>query len=261
MAFKRLLAGLGFGGASVETVLTEADVVPGGVVRGEVRIEGGTVDQRVEELTVGLQARVEVESGDSEHSSDVEFTRQRLGGELHLTPGARFSVPFEMNVPFETPVTWYGGSHLAGMNLGVNTRLSVAGALDPGDLDAVRVAPLEAQRVVLDALVSLGFRFKHADLERGRLRGTRQRLPFYQEIEFYAPGRYRGLNELELSFVADDRGVDVVLELDKKPGLLLGEGSDSFHRFTVEHRGAAAQDWQGYLHGWVDSIAGRRGWL
>ena len=34
MGFKRLLASLGAGGASVETVLTEVNVVPGGVVQG-----------------------------------------------------------------------------------------------------------------------------------------------------------------------------------------------------------------------------------
>src|SRR6202007_3211640 len=58
MAFKKLLASLGAGGASVETVLTEVNVVPGGVVQGEVRIQGGSVNQAIEGLNVGLQARV-----------------------------------------------------------------------------------------------------------------------------------------------------------------------------------------------------------
>ena len=60
MAFKKLLASLGAGGASVETVLTEVNVVPGGVVQGEVRIQGGSVNQAIEGLSVGLQARGEV---------------------------------------------------------------------------------------------------------------------------------------------------------------------------------------------------------
>ena len=38
------------GGATVETVLTEENVVPGGVVQGEVRIQGGSVDQQIEGL-------------------------------------------------------------------------------------------------------------------------------------------------------------------------------------------------------------------
>src|SRR5690606_36417631 len=68
MAFKKLLASLGAGGASVETVLHEVNVVPGGVVQGEVRIQGGSVAQQIEGLSVGLQAKVEVESGDQEYS-------------------------------------------------------------------------------------------------------------------------------------------------------------------------------------------------
>ncbi|WP_017586031.1 sporulation protein [Nocardiopsis ganjiahuensis] len=258
MVIKRLLAGIGFGGATVETSLDSSVSVPGGSLRGTVVIEGGDIEQQVEQLTVGLQARVETEVGDREVDNDMEFHRVRLGEGVTLTPGQRFQVPFELSVPWETPITAYRGRHLHRMNLGVNTRLHVARAVDPGDLDPVAIEPLPAQAAVLDSLTSLGFTFKHADLERGRIARTRQRLPFYQELEFRSPSRYRGLNELELSMVTDERGVDVVLELDKKPGLLFSEGRDTFHRFTVDHHDGAGRDWTGHLHGWIDSLAGRR---
>ena len=45
MGFKKLLASLGAGGGSVETGLTEVNVVPGGVGQGEVRVQGGPVNQ------------------------------------------------------------------------------------------------------------------------------------------------------------------------------------------------------------------------
>lgn len=86
MAFKKLLASLGAGGASVETVLTEVNVVPGGVVQGEVRIQGGSVNQQIEGLSVGLQAKVEVENGDQEYKQDIEFTKLRLGGPSSSRP-------------------------------------------------------------------------------------------------------------------------------------------------------------------------------
>ncbi|WP_017570482.1 sporulation protein [Nocardiopsis halotolerans] len=258
MVLKRLLAGMGFGGASVETVLQSSVTAPGGVLRGTVLIEGGNVEQQVEQLTVGLQARVETESGDHETSSDMEFQRVRVGGGVTLLPEQRHELPFEIAVPWETPVTSHRGRHLHRMNLGVNTRLHVASAVDPGDLDPVSVEPLPAQAAVIDSLFNLGFTFKHADLERGRIVRTRQQLPFYQEIEFYAPRRYQGLNELELSLVTDERGIDVVLELDKKPGLLFSEGRDTFHRFSVDHHEGAGRDWTGHLHQWIDSLAGRR---
>ena len=258
MVIKHLLAGIGIGGASVETSLDSSVTVPGGSVRGAVVIEGGDVEQRVERLTVGLQARVETEVGDHEIENDMEFHRVRLGEGVTLIPGQRFQVPFELFVPWETPITAHRGRHLRGMNLGVNTRLHVANAVDPGDLDPVGIEPLPAQAAVLDSLLSLGFTFKHADLERGRLARTRQRLPFYQEIEFRSPARYRGLDELELSMVTDEHGLDVVLELDKKPGLLFSEGRDTYHRFSVGHRDGTGRDWTDHLHRWIDSLAGRR---
>ncbi|GAA2478833.1 sporulation protein [Streptomyces sp. NPDC059506] len=260
MGFKKLMAAFGAGGASVETVLTEPNVVPGGVVQGEVRIQGGSVAQQIESVSVGLQARVEVESNDGEYKQDVQFHKQQLGGTFEVQPGAVHTVPFGLDIPWETPVTTFMGQHLTGMNVGVTTELAIARAVDSGDLDPVNVHPLPAQQAILDAFGQLGFRFKNADLERGHIRGTRQRLPFYQEIEFYAPQQYRGLNQVELSFVADAHEMDVVLEMDKKPGLF-GEGNDSYRAFTVSLSSYRETDWAAYLNQWLAEVGGRRNWL
>ena len=105
-----------------------------------------------------------------------------------------------------------------------------------------------------------GFRFKSADLEQGHIRGTRQQLPFYQEIEFLAPQQYRGLNQVELTFVADDREMDVVLEMDKKPGLF-SEGSDTYRSFTVGLNDFQGTDWAAYLNQWLAEVGGKRNWF
>jgi len=260
MGFKKLLASLGAGGASVETVLTEENVVPGGVVQGEVRIQGGSVAQQIEGLSVGLQARVEVERDDQEIKQNIEFTQQQLGGAFEVQPGAVHSVQFGLEIPWETPITTFLGHHLTGMNVGVTTELAIARAVDSGDLDPVNVHPLPAQQAILDAFGALGFRFKNADLEKGHIRGTRQRLPFYQEIEFLAPQQYRGLNQVELSFVADDREMDIVLEMDKKPGLF-SSGSDSYRSFTVGLDSYQETDWAAYLNQWLAEVGGKRNWF
>ncbi|WP_175408745.1 sporulation protein [Streptomyces sp. TRM64462] len=260
MGFKKLLASLGAGGANVETVLTEANVVPGGVVQGEVRIEGGSVDQDIQGLSIGLQARVEVEGGDQEVKQDIEFTKVQLGGAFTVQAGAVHVVPFGLEIPWETPVTSIAGQQLHGMNIGVTTELAIARAVDSTDLDPINVHPLPAQQAILDAFLQLGFRFKNADMERGHIRGTRQRLPFYQEIEFLPPQQYRGLNQVELSFVADDREMDVVLEMDKKGGLF-SEGSDSYRSFVVQHGNFQGTDWAAYLNQWLADVGGRRNWL
>ncbi|TXS51157.1 sporulation protein [Streptomyces sp. t39] len=260
MGFKKLLASLGAGGASVETVLSEENVVPGGVVQGEVRIQGGSVDQQIEGLSVGLQARVEVEGGDHEVKQDIEFTKVRLGGAFEVKAGAVHVVPFGLEIPWETPVTTIAGQRLHGMDIGVTTELEIARAVDSGDLDPINVHPLPAQQAILDSFVQLGFRFKSADMERGHIRGTRQKLPFYQEIEFLPPQQFRGLNQVELTFVADEREMDVILEMDKKPGLF-SEGSDSYKAFRVGHHDFASTDWAAYLNQWLADVGGRRNWL
>ncbi|MCK1796565.1 sporulation protein [Streptomyces sp. XM4193] len=260
MAIKKLFASLGIGGASVETVLAEPNVLPGGVVHGEIRIEGGSVAQQVQGLSVGLQARVEVETADGERREDISFHGQPLGGAFELAPGAAHTVPFSLSIPWETPVTTVLGQPLAGVRVGVTTQLDIARAIDSTDLDPIAVHPLPAQQALLDAFGSLGFRFKSADLEKGRIHGTRQQLPFYQEIEFSAPERYRGLKEVELSFVADGQTMDVVLEMDKRPGVF-SSGSDAYRCFQVDLAQFQQTDWTAYLNHWLAEVGGQRKWF
>ncbi|WP_069812009.1 sporulation protein [Streptomyces sp. TP-A0874] len=260
MGLKKLLASLGAGGATVETVLTEENVLPGGIVQGEVRIEGGSVPQKIQGLSVGLRTRVEVEGNDGEYHQDVEFFRQQLGGAFEVQAGAVHTVPFGLEIPWETPVTTFMGQYLTGMSIGVSTELQIAHAVDSGDLDPVNVHPLPAQQAILDAFGNLGFMFKSADLERGHVRGTRQQLPFYQEIEFHAPPQYRGLNQVELTFVADGREMDVVLEMDKKSGLFT-EGSDTYRSFVVDLASFGQTDWTALLNQWLSEVGGQRNWF
>ena len=116
--------------------------------------------------------------------------------------------------------------------------------------------PLPAQERILDAFHRLGFPFKNADVQRGHIYGINQTLPFYQEIEFYPPPQYRGITEVELTFVADPYGVDVILEFDKRSGFL-SSGHDVYGRFRVEHATVDRTDWTAVVDGWVRQAADR----
>lgn len=65
---------------------------------------------------------------------------------------------------------------------------------------------------------------------------------------------------MELTFVADGREMDVVLEMDKKPGLF-SEGSDSYRAFKVGLNDFHGTDWAAYLNQWLAQVGGRRNWL
>ena len=259
MVFKRMMQAMGVGGPSVETVLANPNCRPGGYLEGQVHVVGGDHAVDIEYLAISLVTRVEVESGDGEYNTNQEFQRERLTGSFKLEASARHDIDFRFNVPWETPITEVYGQHLHGMTMGLATELEVARAVDKSDLDAVAVHPLPAQERILDALLRLGFRFSRADVERGRVYGVQQTLPFYQEIEFYPPPQYAGaINQLELTFLPTPQTLQIVLEVDKRGGLFT-EGHDAFGRFDVDYRTAEQQDWTAQLDGWLRQSAQRRG--
>ena len=260
MVFRRLRQAFGVGGPQVDTVLANPNTRPGLGLDGQVNIQGGDHQVQIDYVELALVTKVEVETQDSEYDSTVAFSRLRVTGAFQLGPGQPMSIPFQFPVPWETPITDVFGQHLHGMTMGLRTELEVARALDKGDLDAVNVHPLPIQERILEGFGRLGFRFKGADLERGHLRGVHQTLPFYQEIEFYAAQQYSSrINEVELTFVTDPQGTQVIIEFDKRGGVFT-EGADSISRFQVGHAQAAGVNWPAEVDGWIRQATQRRGW-
>ncbi|MEV5902887.1 sporulation protein [Streptomyces sp. NPDC052127] len=257
MVFKRLLGTIGVGGPSVDTVLDGEAVLPGGALSGQVRLRGGGAAVEIEEIGLELLARVEAEREEGESEGTVAFERYVVGGGFRLGADEERSVPFSVTLPWEMPVTELYGQPL-GVVLGVRTELAVADARDRGDLDPLIVRPLPVQEAVLEALGQLGFGFRSADLEHGRIGGTGQRLPFYQEIELTPPPRYaHAVTEIELTFLTTASGLEVVLEADKRGGPLT-PGHDALTRFTVRHEDVPVLDWNSEVDGWIRRLTEHR---
>ncbi|MFG3439328.1 sporulation protein [Nonomuraea sp. NPDC047897] len=257
MVFRKLMAAFG-AGVEVDTVLTGTTVRPGETLRGVVNFRGGGSDYKVEGIFIDLTAVVEVESGDNEYKTTYSFLRQQVAGTFQLAAGAQHGQPFEIPMPWETPVSAVAGHPLPGMKLGVATELALAGAIDKGDLDPLFVSPLPAQEHVLGALGRMGFHFKKADLERGTLYGST--MPFFQEIEYFAGGQWRRyFNELELTFIAGPRQMDVILEADKRGGFLTSS-HDTYNRFTVHYDANPAAAEEALQRG-LEQMARHRGWF
>ncbi|MDQ1041296.1 sporulation-control protein [Streptomyces sp. V3I8] len=257
MVFKRLLGSLGVGGPTVDTTLDPGAALPGSTLSGQVHLRGGDADFEIEHITLELLARVEAEHEDGESEGTVVFERFTVGGGFRLAAGEERGLPFGVTLPWETPITELYGQPL-GIVLGVRTELAVAGAKDKGDLDQLTVQPLPVQEAVLEAFGQLGFGFRSADLEFGRIGGTGQQLPFYQELELTPSSQYaHAVNEIELTFLATPGGMEVVLEADKRGGLL-SSGHDALTRFTVSHDGVAHQDWTTLVDGWIRQLVEQR---
>ena len=246
MVLKKLPRALGAGGPGVDTVLERSRVRPGDQVTGQVHVEGGDHDVDVEHIAVGLVTGVA--------AGDTEFCRAAVSGPLRLAAGERRSIPFSVDVPWETPVTSVDGRHLPGMTLGTRTELSVANAVGHTDLDPLHVTPLTSQERVLAAFARLGFVCAKGDVGQGRIQGLHQELPFFQELGFRPPETRAGtVGEVGLSFVADRHHLAVVLEADRR-GAAFGEGGDDFGRWIFPHETAIRTDWEGLVDGWLAEL-------
>ncbi|WP_306209513.1 sporulation protein [Actinoplanes sp. RD1] len=231
MDFETVLRTFHLGGPKVSTVLATAETYPGTPLMGAVRLQGGDYDLAVDTIAVGLVTRVEAEDGDAL----LEFHRAWVAAGFTLAAGEHQDIPFTITPPWETPLTHAYGHRLAGMSLALRTEVEAEDEVDREDASLLTVHPLPAQELVLNALTDAGFHFRHADVERGAIYGVRLELPFYQEIEFTPPARWaRTLDELELTFVADAEGVEVILEYERHGGLFRAP-QDSYARFRLGH--------------------------
>lgn len=248
--FKRMKQAFGIGGPSVDTVLREARVQPGGVLEGEVRVTGGSDAREVTKLTVCFAATAEVESGDSESQQRVTFGEIQLAGDGTIEPEQQVALPFRLEAPWETPFNVLRGRRFDRMKIGVQTRVDLPGGIDATDFDEIDVHPLPIHEAAVAGMERLGFSLKNADLEKGRVPGAT--LPFYNEVEFRGGGR---TPEVELTFVTGARETAIILEVSRQG--LLTSGDRHGHLSGPTH-GSESVDWERVLGERVQQLAGGR---
>ncbi|SMF83463.1 sporulation protein [Pseudobacteriovorax antillogorgiicola] len=249
MAIRKLLASMGIGNAKVDTVLNHDELYPGTQVEGEVRIQGGDVAQDIDRISFDLVTVAQDESRDGEPHDHALIARIAISEAMTVDAGAFVAIPFSFTLPIDTPINSIDGHDLP-IPIELHTSLDIAAAIDPRDRDPIRVSPNALQERILKAMDELGFRLFKSDLEFGHIPG--QRLPFYQEIEFYPPPSLsRYMSELELTFVCRDGSMDVVLEMDKKTrGLarLAYSSVDEIRGFTIDYNDDWEQeDWESVI--------------
>jgi sporulation-control protein len=260
--FQKVMASFGQGGATVDARILDRHVRPGGTLHGEVILVGGQVDQEVDSLAVTLLARVEQDDS----TVDLPFQNVQLSGRELVRAGAQIKVPFEVQMPWETPVTTVFGKFLTGMAVGLQTNLNLARTVvDPQDVDAIPIEPLPAQHRILDAMTRIGFQFRSASLVKNRVDGVDQQLPFFQEIDFSpSPAFANVFDEVAVSFLARPRDVQVVLDVHKRVRVLKGGGlgarvQSRLASFVVEYAALGRTNWEQQIEGWLREVAKPRG--
>lgn len=206
---KRVLSRLGIGAATVDTVLPTA-ITAGESVDARVEISGGNERQEIDGIYFALATRYETD----ESRRTAKIDTFRIADSFAIGPDEERSRTVSIDIPYHTPIT------KGKTDVWLDTGLDIDWAVDPDDRDPLEIEPDPLRRALFDAVDALGFRLRTAKCEATASLFSDHR--FVQEFEFVPrSGPFAGeLDELEIATLPEDDGFDLLLEVDRRGGLL-----------------------------------------
>lgn len=224
--FGSLKNALGLNTLKIDTVLNSPIVTVGDTLSGTVKIYGTDSPKTINHIDLSLCtiAEKDGEHGDTRHTHTMG--RVRLAGHTVLSAHKTLSLPFELSLSPETPITDLPCRYNQ-TQLWLRTDVDVAGTLDSSDKDFIQTRPNPVMAKFLTAMSQMGFVMQKADVEMGYLNTPYGRSSFgcYQELEY--GGRGLGLNSVEVSFLPIGTQTYVVLEIDR------AFRSDTYRTFAI----------------------------
>lgn len=212
----KMLASVGIGAATVDTILDKTRFIPGEEVTGTVKIVGGKVAQPIDSVSLFLMAEYIREADDKKIREHAVVAQHRVTDALTIQPGDTKELPFSFKLPHDVPLS------IGHTPVWLKTGADIKNAVDPSDKDFITVNPSPLIRRAIEAIEGLDFSLRKSSCELAP-RHLRGRLPFVQEFEFVPTGMFRGkLDELEAIFLSDGSSLDIILEIDKKAKGLFG---------------------------------------
>ncbi|NYH45588.1 sporulation-control protein spo0M [Micromonospora jinlongensis] len=240
----------------MQTTLPNPSTRPGLCLPGRVTLAAGPEDVLVRHIRLGLVTTVEPDDPAAPRRL-MQFHQLPIAGRFVVPAGRRRAVDFALPLPWETPVTTFGGVPLLSLRMGLRTEVSLDPDLDQGAMVPVFVHPLPTQQHVLAALDTLGFMIRQSGLLQGGLPGVEHTLPLHQRWGYWVGPLYAGpITELEVIFVTNSAGLEAILWMDRRLALA-GITHQSISRFRIWHEDAERRDWVATVDGWIRQAINR----
>lgn len=197
---KRVLSRIGIGGATVETVLPDAEVSPGETVHATVELTGGESSQDIAGLSFTLKAR---ERGGG--MGEQVLGTYLLDVDVTLEPGEERASTVDIEIPPWTPITQ------GDVSVWLETGVDISWAVDASDEDQLEVVPDEQVAALFEGVDSLGFALAGSRLVETDYLEDR---PFAQQFEFRPTDEYADdLDDIEVTVIPRESDLRIFLEL------------------------------------------------
>lgn len=146
--FKKMMAKFGKGSARVDLVLHQSEVPLGGQIRGELILQGGTVEQAINKVQVEMYFELKSKEQNFTHLIAVIPYQ----AEFVIQSEERKVVPFELNLPEDLLVSSPTCSYY------LISKMDIQGGIDSSDQDEIIITPTFDLMQTLLALEQIGFR-------------------------------------------------------------------------------------------------------
>ncbi|WP_257347528.1 sporulation protein [Pseudalkalibacillus decolorationis] len=213
----RVLASVGIGAAVVDTKLEESMFYAGEMIKGVVEINGGKVEQHIDEINLYLMTEYIREVDDNKVKQAHTLDSVRVAQDITIAANEQKKIPFTMPLPYDVPLT------IGKTPVWLKTGLDIKQAIDPKDEDYITIKSTDIVENVFASLEQLGLRLRKSMCVHVK-RHLQNNRPFAQEFEFIpSSGPFHGdLDELEVVFYPERDRVRLMLEVDKRGKGMLG---------------------------------------
>lgn len=194
--FKKFMAKIGIGSAKVNLVLHNDSCEMGQTVTGDLLIEGGSVEQKINRLDVDFMLSIRTKEKEYVHRAATI----PMSGAFVIGASERKSLPFSFVLPQDMLVSAPSVAYY------FTTHLDIADGVDSGDRDYIHVLMPHRLANVVDAFRSLGLMEKP---------NSRKFDGYTQQFEFAPTTMWRGeVQEVEFIAALDPSGIRLLLEVD-----------------------------------------------
>lgn len=201
--FGKMLASIGIGSAKVDTRLEKSTYRQGDIIRGEVFVQGGKAEQKIDAIYMYL-----IMQNLDDQEDEVLLDEFLLTESFVIAEKETKMIPFQFQLPYDTPVTT-GGSPIY-----LKTGLDVKMAVDPDDHDGFEVLPHLVIDQVLKAVEAIGFELNMIEFD---YEAFHERHPFVQKYKLFPNGEYSNiLDEVNLIFHPSETGTSVIMQVNRK---------------------------------------------
>lgn len=217
----RIMATVGIGNASVDTIIENPSLCAGGDVRGSITIKGGIAPQKIDEIYLYVMTKVEKESNNLKITKKEKVQKVALPVNKTIVPGENINIPFNFSLNRQTPFTTLKTP------VWIHTGLDIKSALDPKDNDSLKICAGTYLQTVLNAFERLELVIYKVE----NIEDLYYSLPFLQQIEFRPTGSLKyDIDYLKMVYIHHDTNLELIMDIGNT-----GKGVDLEDKKIILH--------------------------